>query len=434
MAKTINTYRDLSIKWDKKVNRFRLDARPLGGARMKFKTKAEAVQMAKELFDKWSKGAPIMAVERWSVDQAILNYNEVGKIRCDDKEDTYGPCYYATQLQQFGVIQNLTLGDFRLGSMKVDKLTTDHMVHGFWPALKKRSNSDMTAMSYYATFQNLLDLCVTRNQVPNNVAKNAKSKTLTPRVVLPSKRKRWASKLTEGVQKVAPKTIQRIIAAIPDLKQRLTVFTAAKTGLRAGEMCMVRIYDQKKPELGGIDFEGKCIWVRQAKKRGAKKSKDFIGEPKSELGKRRVPISPVFANTLREYWMALPIKEKAEGFLFPNTQGGRADPDNWRKRILYPACERAGLTKNERPTWHMLRHCYATAMLTTDGRDWIKTMERMGHADMATTLMYKHSVIDEEAEIKETEKLDAYFDIDLEANLDDPSPNGATIIPLKKAN
>jgi len=48
MAKEINTYRDLSIKWDKKCNRFRLDARPLGGARLKFKTKAEAVQMASQ--------------------------------------------------------------------------------------------------------------------------------------------------------------------------------------------------------------------------------------------------------------------------------------------------------------------------------------------------------------------------------------------------
>jgi site-specific recombinase XerD len=96
--------------------------------------------------------------------------------------------------------------------------------------------------------------------------------------------------------------------------------------------------------------------------------------------------------------MALTIKEKAEGYLFPTQQGTRAHPDNWRKRILYPACERAGLSKKERPTWHMLRHCYATAMLTTQGRDWVKCMERMGHADMSTTLMYKHSVIDVEEE------------------------------------
>jgi integrase len=393
MAKEINTYRDLSITWVKKANRFQLDARPLGGTRMRVKTKAEASQTAKELFDKWTEGTPIVEQERWSVDTAIEKYFGIGKIRSDDAEDTYGAGYLSQQIQQLGVIQKLMIGEFRLGSMKVDKITTDHMVYDFWPELKKRSNSDMTAMSYYATFQNLLDLCVAQNQVPSNVAKNAKSKALNPRVVLPSKKKRWVEKLSEDVQKVAPDTIQKIMAAIPDLKPRLTIFTAAKTGLRAGEQCVIRIYEKKHHKLGGIDFENNCIWVQQAMKRGAKKSENFIGEPKSPTSKRRVPIGPDLSNTLREYWMALPIKEKAEGFLFPNTQGGRADPDKWRKRILYRACERAGLSKQERPTWHMLRHCYATAMLTTHGRDWIKCMERMGHADISTTMMYKHSII-----------------------------------------
>jgi hypothetical protein len=104
MAKEINTYRDLSIKWDKKAERFQLDARALGAERMRFATKNEAVQMAKELFDKWSVGVPVVAEQRWSVDQAITLYQEVGKIRCEDKEDTYGSSYYATQIQQFGVI------------------------------------------------------------------------------------------------------------------------------------------------------------------------------------------------------------------------------------------------------------------------------------------------------------------------------------------
>ena len=98
MAKEINTYRDLSIKWDKKAERFQLDARPLGAERMRFATKNEAVQLAKELFDKWSDGAPIVAEERWSVDQAYTLYEEVGKIRSSDAEDTYGEGYYAQQM------------------------------------------------------------------------------------------------------------------------------------------------------------------------------------------------------------------------------------------------------------------------------------------------------------------------------------------------
>ena len=69
----------------------------------------------------------------------------------------------------------------------------------------------MTALSYYLTFQNLLEICVAREQMPSNVARNAKSKTLSPRVVLPSKKERWVEKLAEDVQKVAPDTIQKIM-------------------------------------------------------------------------------------------------------------------------------------------------------------------------------------------------------------------------------
>jgi hypothetical protein len=65
--------------------------------------------------------------------------------------------------------------------MKVDQLNTDHMISHLWPALKKRSKADMTAVSYYLTFQNLLELCVSREQMPSNVGRNAKAKTLTPR-------------------------------------------------------------------------------------------------------------------------------------------------------------------------------------------------------------------------------------------------------------
>jgi hypothetical protein len=109
MAKEINTYRDLSITWVKKANRFQLDARPLGGTRMRVKTKAKASQTAKELFDKWTEGTPIVEQERWSVDKAIEKHKEVGKLRVDDKEDTYGAGFLGQQIQQLGVIQKLMI-------------------------------------------------------------------------------------------------------------------------------------------------------------------------------------------------------------------------------------------------------------------------------------------------------------------------------------
>ena len=134
MAKEINTYRDLSIKWIKNLNRFQLDVRPLGGARLNFKTKAEAVQRAKELFDKWCEGAPIMAVERWSVDQAITHCSEIGQLRVDDEQDTYGDYYY-TQ----GSIECLDAIDAMLGKDKMKDFYRTQVVKYMWRMMDKGS-------------------------------------------------------------------------------------------------------------------------------------------------------------------------------------------------------------------------------------------------------------------------------------------------------
>ena len=83
----------------------------------------------------------------------------------------------------------------------------------------------------------------------------------------------------------------------------------------------------------------------------------------------------------------MPVKMKTEGWLFPTNKGTLSDNNNWRNRILYKACDLAGLSKDERPTWHGLRHAYATAYLNKRGGDFTRAMELMGHADMSTTLM-----------------------------------------------
>ena len=108
MAKKINSHTDLSITWVEKLNRFRLDARPIGASRETLKTKIEAVSKAKDLFIKWNDGAPIIVEERWSVDTAIEKYIEIGQLRVDDEQDTYGDNCYGQQIQQLGLLQKLT--------------------------------------------------------------------------------------------------------------------------------------------------------------------------------------------------------------------------------------------------------------------------------------------------------------------------------------
>ena len=431
MAKQLKSYKDLSIRWDNNRQRFILEARAIGGGQLPFATKSEAVAEAKQLFERWRDGTPVAVEDEWTLDTAAEKYIAMSGHRVLDENERYGPCHYQGQTKQLNYVCDMKLDGLRLGKMKVRNLDTDLLVDHFWPMLKKQLDSDITAMNYYVTFKQMLNLCVTRKQLPSNVARDATLKSLEPRVVFPSKKLRSAEKLREDVHKVEPDTIQRIVDAIPTMKNKLIVYTASQTGLRAGELCVVKLYKKTQHNLGGIDFEGNCIWVELAKKRGAKASEDFVGKPKSESGVRRVPITRDLSLRLEEYWMALSVKEKSEGYLFPTRDGTRSDPTNWRNRILYPACERAGLNKDERPTWHMLRHCYATALLSTQGSDWVKCMERMGHADMSTTMMYKHVVVNAEEEQTESEEVQDYYSTKLDQQQEVPKTN---VVPLKKAS
>jgi hypothetical protein len=57
-------------------------------------------------------------------------------------------------------------------------------------------------------------------------------------------------------------------------------------------------------------------------------------------------------------------------------------------------------------------------------------MERMGHADMSTTMMYKHVVVNAEEEQTETEEVEDYYSTKLDRQHEVPKTN---VVSLKKA-
>ena len=115
-------------------------------------------------------------------------------------------------------------------------------------------------------------------------------------------------------------------------------------------MIALKIYKKSQPLEGGIDFEKNIIHVRKALKQGRTGAEYYIGTPKSTAGIRNVPISPELSEALKTYWDELPSKMKPEGFLFPSEHGTHLDPVNLRERVLYRACEAAGLPRAEWPT------------------------------------------------------------------------------------
>ena len=235
--------------------------------------------------------------------------------RCEDDEDRYGPAALYAQTTHLNVISNLKVEGLRLGKRYVKHLSIDMMVDHVWPKLKK-GRSSITAMSYYIDFQQFLNYCVIRGQLKSNVARDARLKENGDhRVMLPSKQDKSIENLEKSIGRITPETILRIFQHTAP-QHRMKLKFAIETGLRAGEQVALRIFDQNKPELGGVNFKANVVKVRIAKKRGKLNSLDFISGPKSAKGRRTVPLDPDFSKALKEYWMAMPVKMKAEGWLF----------------------------------------------------------------------------------------------------------------------
>ena len=432
MSKQISSYKNLNWEWSEEKQRFLIDLRPIGGPRRKpYQTKTEMWADAQTLFEYWRSDDVMVEVEEWTLAHAVEEYKAQIKINMLDPNERFGPKSYSTQCAQLDKIMALKFNGLTFGKSLVKNLSIEFMIDPFWPRLRDNMGpSQITGLNYYTTFKQFLGFCVIKKQIASNVAKDATHKSLRPRVKLPSRKKVWRERLQESVLKIYPLTIRSILDAVPE-EHKSKVKFALRVGLRAGEQCALKVIDPKASYYngneGGIDFNNNRVIVRIAKKRGAKDSEDFLGECKSEQGWREIPISQKISSELKAEWDALPSKRKVEGWLFPTTHGTMGNPNNRRERILYAACDAIGLSKAERPRWHDLRHSYATALLNKRGADYTEAMELLGHADMSTTMMYKHIIRNPEKEKAIANDVDDYYD-DLPS---DGDPDN--VVPFRKA-
>jgi integrase len=168
-----------------------------------------------------------------------------------------------------------------------------------------------------------------------------------------------------------PSQIDRLIAAAEGMPRAIIAF-AIGTGLRAGELCALRLVDVTDQE----------VVVR-------------YGTPpdlSTKGGKvRRVPVLPLAASAL-ELAKATRPKDNPHGLVFPRPQGGFRDPDHVLRWDAWKAIlDRAGLADGFR--WHDLRHTFGTALASGFwGAPWpLHVLQRvMGHASMSTTERYAH--------------------------------------------
>lgn len=221
------------------------------------------------------------------------------------------------------------------------------------------------------------------------------------------------ARLKRDAEKVVPPDrgdLKLMIAAASD-KERPFIMTAIMTGLRSSELRGLRWQD--------VDLEAATITVAQ-------RANDWgeIGPPKSEAGKRTIPIPPALVSELRRWKLRSP--PSPQGLAFPTSTGTPQRHNNMLRRMYFPLQVRAGLAvpkldKDGAPVmvprrdangrqikdefqpvltgkygFHMLRHAAASGWIA-NSIDLKRLQVWIGHENIQLTLdTYGHLLADQE--------------------------------------
>ena len=150
--------------------------------------------------------------------------------------------------------------------------------------------------------------------------------------------------------------------------------------------------------MGDVDLKRGELTVRQRADRY-----NAVGEPKSEKGRRTLPLGPLVLNTLKEWKLACP--KGAHNLVFPSGCGNITRHENIVRRGLMPIQIAAGVTGTSDKTGkakakytglHALRHFYASWCINRRADGGLElpaklVQERLGHSSIVMTMdIYGH--------------------------------------------
>ena len=118
-----------------------------------------------------------------------------------------------------------------------------------------------------------------------------------------------------------------------------------------------------------------------------------VSSRKTDAGQRTIHLDPETTTAISKHLLATGRRGLAEGPLFTSPAGYPLHYANFRRRVLTPAFERAGL---EGFTLHSLRRTHAT-MLVAGGHNAKVVQSRMGHCSIQTTLNYYADATEEDS-------------------------------------
>jgi integrase len=191
------------------------------------------------------------------------------------------------------------------------------------------------------------------------------------------------------------------LAAAIDPHYRVLIYTAAYTGLRAGELWGLRRMD--------VDLLRGVLHVRQTVKRdtaqpdagaSADRYGREVGPPKN--GKpRTITLPPFLRVMLNEHLTAPSPGGSGPDAMVFQTPGGRAVRHTWfMNRVFRPALK-AVSPEQRTLRFQNLRHTCATLLIAAGAHAKL-VQERLGHASITTTLnLYGHVLPSTEAALSD---------------------------------
>ncbi|MEY4238959.1 MAG: hypothetical protein RL339_1560 [Pseudomonadota bacterium] len=270
----------------------------------------------------------------------------------------------------------------RLGGLKLTALTKP-MVQDFRLELlqtKSRAMASKILRALSALLNNAMEIGAINQNVASTV-KVGKTKREAIKIVVPDRA-----------------DLKAMIKAA-NVSVRPLILTAITTGLRSSELRGLRWQD--------IDLAAGTITVCQRADQWGQ-----IGSPKSEAGKRTIPIPPELVSELKAWKLRSPISRL--GLTFPNKIGTPLRHNNLLRRMFFPLQVRAGLSipkldGNGEPllddegaavltgkySFHSLRHAAASGWIESN-IDLKRLQVWIGHENIRLTLdTYGHLLKDD---------------------------------------
>jgi integrase len=269
------------------------------------------------------------------------------------------------------------------GQRKVSTITTAS-VQSYVAKLSKGGAKPGTVRNIYAALRNSLNTAVRLRLITVNPCRGVK----LPRMP----REEMLFLTAEEVAKLADEITRPVNSKNPDERQKphpshamygVLVFTAAYTGLRAGELLALRRRD--------VDLLHNRIHVRRALKElhGAQLDAAHKGlqfGPTKNHAERTVGLPKFLRDFLEEHLKSDAVPDVSpDALVFPSPTGQPMRHNLWYRRHFKPAVTRTLPAAKHGLRFHDLRHTCASLLIAA-GAHAKEIQERLGHSSITITM------------------------------------------------